>query len=356
MLADHRPDGGVDGEVIRFAATAGDRGRWEPRNRPAAEHLDPDCPVGIVVINYGSHALLRENLQPLSVELASSCLPHRIAVVDNFTTDLERERVARLAADNDWICVLRPDNRGFGAAVNHGAEVLLDNGCQSIVMVNPDCRVTVATISGMAEQLAAQPLSMVGPRVLTSDVGLYSAGSVVDLRNGDTRRALPDDGDPDHRGPGVTGWISGACLAVGAPLWRAIGGFDERYFLYWEDVDLSRRALDAGAELWVRNDLTAVHDEGGTQLRASERSKSSGYYVGNMRGRLRYAADHLATGELVRWLFWSPAANWKILMRGGRRQLGSGLLPWRALIAGTVPGMATAGVELLRRSVAAFRR
>ena len=44
-------------------------------------------------------------------------------------------------------------------------------------------------------------------------------------------------------------WLTGASLAMSITLWEQVGGFDERYFLYWEDVDLSWRILQAGGEL-----------------------------------------------------------------------------------------------------------
>ena len=63
-----------------------------------------------------------------------------------------------------------------------------------------------------------------------------------------------------------------------ADLWRAVGGFDEDYFLYWEDVDLSLRLLRAGAALEVRHDLEVVHDVGATSHDRAE-GKSAVYFV-----------------------------------------------------------------------------
>jgi GT2 family glycosyltransferase len=115
-------------------------------------------------------------------------------------------------------------------------------------------------------------------------------------------------------------------------LWERLGGFDEDYFLYWEDVDLSHRCDLLGGRLIVRADLTAVHDAGGTQDRASGRAKSATYYYYNCRNRLVFAAKHLGRRDQLRWLVRTPADARRVLLRGGRRQLAHpGRTVWPAL-------------------------
>jgi glycosyltransferase involved in cell wall biosynthesis len=122
-----------------------------------------------------------------------------------------------------------------------------------------------------------------------------------------------------------------------------IGGFDEGYFLYWEDVDLGYRAVAAGGTVILRDDLVAVHDEGGTHADGRpEGAKSAVYYRYNCRNRLAFGSRHLNRRQLLRWLVTTPAVSWEILLRGGRRQLlhSPGLL-WAA-VAGSLAGVALA--------------
>jgi len=90
--------------------------------------------------------------------------------------------------------------------------------------------------------------------------------------------------------PRTPPWLSGACFAMHRDLWTTVAGFDDDYFLYWEDVDLSYRVVKAGGRLAVRQDLVAVHDVGGTQHDVTQRAKSSTYYYYSCRNRLVFAA------------------------------------------------------------------
>jgi glycosyltransferase involved in cell wall biosynthesis len=104
-------------------------------------------------------------------------------------------------------------------------------------------------------------------------------------------------------------------------MWQRIGGFDDDYFLYWEDVDLSRRVVNAGGSVRADGTLHAVHDEGSTHRHADAGpAKSPTYYYYNARNRLLYAAKHLPASDQRRWLRTTPLASYRILLQGGRRQ------------------------------------
>ena len=87
----------------------------------------------------------------------------------------------------------------------------------------------------------------------------WASGAVLDPENGTTRRARPDELDGDRT------WQTGACFLATIAMWDVVGGFDDDYFMYWEDLDLSWRWRAAGGSLVLRADATAVHDAGGTQ-------------------------------------------------------------------------------------------
>ncbi len=90
-------------------------------------------------------------------------------------------------------------------------------------------------------------------------------------------------------------------MAFTISLYELVGGYDESYFLYWEDVDFSVRASHVGAHLQVLTDVTAIHDEGGTQETTKGRAKSLLYYRYNTRNRLLFAVSpslHRLAGDL----------------------------------------------------------
>ncbi len=122
-------------------------------------------------------------------------------------------------------------------------------------------------------------------------------------------------------------WLTAACLMVGSLTWRALDGFDESYFLYWEDVDLSYRALAMGAPLIVCSEAVAVHDEGGTQERSHGSAMSWDYYYFNIRNRLLFATRNLPADTRREWRRHAARESYRILLRGdGKRKF---LRPWR---------------------------
>ena len=314
---------------------------------PAAEPVAPPsgrARVGVVVVNHRSHHLLREGLDP-DGRLAREEL---VVVVDSGSSAAERRAVASLAAERGWVLVAIEGNPGFGAGVNVGAAAAFEAGCDCVVLLNPDARVPADVVLELARGCRDDPGTMVSPRLLDGAGRPHFHGSDVELASGRIRgRHLPRRGDDGWstgasrvRGTGLP-WLTGACLAVHRDLLTALGGFDERYFLYWEDVDLAYRAARHGARLLVRQDLVGHHDEGGTQGRRRGRALSARYYYYNARNRLRFAARHLPRPDVVRWLVHTPAVTREILLRGGRRQLLSPV-PLLAVTAGALAGVAHA--------------
>ena len=299
--------------------------------------------LAIVVVNYGSSRLLGENLAALETEGR----PFRVVVVDNFSSADERAATARLAAEHGWDLVGLPDNRGFAAGVNAGIRAARAAGCTCFLLLNPDASVTPEVAEALRAHVLRDRRALVSPRVLASDGQVFFDGSRLHLRDGRIRGRASI---APLRGPAVD-WVTGACLAVHDDLVRHVGEFQESYFLYWEDVDFSVRALAAGADLVVRHDLVALHDAGGTQGPTTGRAKSALYYRYNCRNRLHFAARHLPRRRLIRWMLATPAVGWEILLRGGRRQLVQqpGLLV--AAVRGSVAGLATAAAALVRRPV-----
>jgi GT2 family glycosyltransferase len=157
---------------------------------------------------------------------------------------------------------------------------------------------------------------MASPRIEDSRGRVVFAGAEMSWATGEMRRTQ-SDAPADAWMP----WLGGACLALHRDLFMTCEGFDEGYFMYWEDVDLSAKVLRAGGRLVVLPELLAVHDEGGTQDAADGPAKSPLYYYYNCRNRLLFARAHLTLGARMRWLAATPGASWQILMRGGRRQL-----------------------------------
>ncbi|MDX2377464.1 glycosyltransferase family 2 protein [Microbacterium sp. LRZ72] len=285
--------------------------------------------AALIIVNYGSSGLLEANAA--ANELPGGC---ELIVVDCYSGHAERARVAALCERHGWSAVLLEENRGFGGGVNAGAQLALEHGADVLVTLNPDAVIDAQALAALIDQARTQPDALVAPRIVTGSGASWFQGADLYLDDGSVagaHRRVP--GRPRRE------WLTGACLAVSAALWRRVGGFDEDYFLYWEDIDLSHRVLDAGGRLVIA-DVRAVHDEGQTHEDArAGRAKSETYYYYNVRNRLMYAGKHLGARDRRAWLRATPRVSYGILLQGGRRQFLRSLAPWRAGVRGMRDGV-----------------
>jgi GT2 family glycosyltransferase len=278
--------------------------------------------LAVVVVNYRSSGLLRRNLVRVAAELPDAA----IVVVDCWSSPEERRAVGGLCAEQHWQLVALADNRGFGGGMNAGVAAALESGVDDLLLLNPDAVITAPAVASLRVAVRSHRLRLVAPVILDDTGAVWFRGVDLDLADGSMHRAELDAPST----PGRRRWLTGACLLVTRQLWTATGGFDESYFLYWEDVDFSQRVVEAGGDLLVVAEATAVHQEGGTQHRPGARAKSSDYYYFNIRNRMRYAAAHLEDADVRRWRRTQLRAAYAVLLRGGRRQF---LRPWAPLSA-----------------------
>jgi GT2 family glycosyltransferase len=272
--------------------------------------------LAVLLVNYGTHALLEQNLE----HSLGPDFPGRVVVVDNLTTHEEQDAMAAGCARHGWDFLPLPSNEGFGGGMNRAADHAIRAGATELLLVNPDAWLEPETVARLREQVANDRRLLLAPRVERPDGRLYSDENDLYLEHGWTlwTRLRP----ADVREERVHTWVSGACLAMSTDLWQACGGFDEDYFLYWEDVDLSRRVVEAGGRVRVDPTLRAVHDEGSSQRTPAEGSgaKSPTYFYYNARNRLLYATKHVGPEDRRRWVRATPRLAYELAKQGGRRQ------------------------------------
>ncbi len=298
--------------------------------------------IGIVVVNFGSHSLLARHLSPLDLDRIAA----RVVIVDNFHSAAELSAVADLCNVHGWELVSSSRNLGFGAGMNLGVARAIELGCDAFLLLNPDARISTESVEKLAQMSRSEPRSLISPVILRPDGSVWFSGSTTWPASG---RVGKVDGT-FVSGPDT--WLTGACLMVHGHLWVELGGFADEYFLYWEDIDLSRRCVELGGTLRVAGDITAVHEVGGTQSSGHGASaKSSTYYYYNCRNRLLFASAHLPTKQLWSWLIRTPAQSAVIVLRGGRRQLVRSPRPILSGIGGALAGTGLALLELARRAV-----
>jgi hypothetical protein len=197
-------------------------------------------------------------------------------VVDNASSD--GSGLAALEFAPHVQLVRNADNLGFSRGVNRGLHA---TRAPLVLVMNPDCRLLPGALTGLRDELEHfDRCALVGPRILDPD------GSVQGSARGDPdmltglfgrstllRRILPglrvarrnvvsDDAIASGRRSVEVDWLSGACLLARRALLEDVGGFDERYFLYWEDADLCRRLRARGYHVRYVPGVSAVHRVG----------------------------------------------------------------------------------------------
>ncbi|CAH0223751.1 N-acetylglucosaminyl-diphospho-decaprenol L-rhamnosyltransferase [Microbacterium oxydans] len=287
--------------------------------------MPDESALAIIVVNYGSSALLELNLVATSRALPDAA----VYVVDNRTTAEEARRVGELAEREGWIALPQGGNLGFGGGVNRGVEAALADGRTRFLLLNPDASIGAEATHLLLDEVDVAESVVAAPLVDDGAGRVWSAGHVLDLRDGATHGRTWAERHPDAD---TRRWLTGAALMINDAAWTSVDGFDEEYFLYWEDVDFSLRIEDAGGRLVLVEQAKAIHDEGGTQGIGDPdvHAKSPLYYYYNIRNRMLLAQKLLDAETVRRWDAGSASAAREVLLRGGRRQL---LRPWRPLSA-----------------------
>lgn len=289
--------------------------------------------LAVVVVNYASARLLQRNLVTVEREAREIDPDPLIIVVDNWSGPDERRAAEELAAAQGWLLIAPASNTGFGGGVNIGVTRALEEGATDVLVINPDAHIDRSSLHSLAAATATSRTTLASPMIEDSEGRTWFAGIDLLLDDGTMRaRRKRVDGDPRPFEP----WLSGACLWVTREVWEMSGGFDHDYFLYWEDVDFSRRVVAAGGSLALVDDARAIHDEGGTQRSEPElsRAKSEHYYYYNIRNRMLFAVRHLDDEDVRRWRRSIPRTAREVILRGGRRQLLQSVVPVRAYLRG----------------------
>ena len=199
----------------------------------------PDRVTAIVVTFNSAHCL---------PDLAAcfAAWPH-VVVVDNASTDATVGEVRRLLPGAQLI--QNRSNLGFGAANNRAVRAATT---EFVLLINPDCSLdgtALARLVDCADRFASA--SLIGPQ-------LTDAKGSVDLSYGPGRTGWSARG-PAAEGPLCVGFVSGACMLIRTAAMHRIGGFDESFFLYYEDDDLCLRLQRECGPLIVEPTARAVH-------------------------------------------------------------------------------------------------
>jgi GT2 family glycosyltransferase len=244
--------------------------------------------ASVVIVNWNAGTALRDCVD--SVVTSGAGVIETI-VVDNASTD---DSLAPVRARHADVRVVETGaNLGFAAGANRGAMAARGD---ALVFLNPDARVEPRAIDVLVEALEATPGAGIAGGGLVDGAGRWQPGAarfhpVAHLLLDTTPGRLAARA---RRAPHVVDWVYGTFMAVRRDAFRQLGGFDESYFLYGEDLDLCHRAAALG--------LRTIHVPGARAVHGANVSAAQRFGVGReaavVEGEMRFYARRGRPGQL----------------------------------------------------------
>jgi GT2 family glycosyltransferase len=258
--------------------------------------------IDVVVVTYNSRLHVRDCVAPLCGDPAIS-----VIVVDNDSRDGTLDTLEGLPLT----AIARDVNGGFGSGCNVGWRT---GSSPNVVFLNPDSLVEPASMLALADRLENDPrIGILGPKIVDEEgrvqfsqrrfpsFGASLAVAFFVPRIRPTTRWSLDVADADaYRVTASPDWLSGACVAVRRDVLELLGGFDEHFFMYHEDIDICKRARDAGFDVRYEPSVTVMHVGGASAARTrliEVKARSRLLYARKHHGRLGELSER-ATGGL----------------------------------------------------------
>ncbi|MHC5797832.1 glycosyltransferase family 2 protein [Lacisediminihabitans sp. FW035] len=232
---------------------------------------DEHAEIAIVVVTYNNADHVAGLLESLRVEALQ--LRVRLIAADNDSAD---ETVSLLSAEPNVIVVPTGGNLGYAGGVNAASARL--GSADAVLVLNPDLSVEPGCLRAMLDRLVASGAGVVVPRLIGADgatsLSLRREPTIVNSL-GDALFGAHLPGRPalfsetvlspaSYESAHPVEWSTGAAVLTRRDIADAIGDWDERFFLYSEEVDYLRRARELGASIWFEPAARMRHDEGGS--------------------------------------------------------------------------------------------
>lgn len=262
-------------------------------------HPRPHYDVAIITVS--TNKLDRDCLRSVQQVLERSALKLCFVMVDNGSTAFRAHEYVTEHVPGATV-LLREKNHGFGSSCNLGAAAV---DADHYFFLNPDTRIDdPLAVDRMHAALTAHPhIGIIAPRIRYFDgrvqetcrrypswyTPIYQRLPLLDSEKVRAHKAAFLMADYDHERMRPVDWVQGSAFMIDGALWRELGGFDERFWMYYEDVDLCRRSWERGRAVFYYPEAELYHAYG----------KESAKMKGIMDGLLR---NPIARTHIKSWV------------------------------------------------------
>lgn len=261
--------------------------------------------VDIVIVNWNSGAFLKNCIESIFVNDIDH-ITGTVFIIDNNSSDSSLEVIL----NNDKIKVIKNnENLGFAKACNQGFRL-----CDSkyVLLLNPDTELQNNTLNECEIFLNRNmEVDILGCQLLDGKENITKSCSRFPSPSGFFKDALglsklaPSIFKPgilmtdfDHKESRFVDQVMGAFMFMRTTIFQKVGYFDEQFFVYFEEVDFSKRLADMGGETYFNSDIKAIHIGEGT----TKSVKAFRLYL-SLQSRLKYARKHFSKmGFMSTWL------------------------------------------------------
>lgn len=258
--------------------------------------------VDIVIINWNSGDLLQKCIHTLLTPSNQAQLG-TIFIIDNNSAD---NSIGLLPKSNKIRIIYNQDNVGFSKACNQGFKL---SEAPFVLLLNPDTQLFDTTLADCVQFMQSRPdVDIAGCQLLNEDGSIAKScarfPTVLHMCFESTglSKIAPKIFTPatlmtdwDHKESRFVDQVMGAFMFMRKEVFEKAGYFDERFFVYYEELDFSKRLAGLGGKSYYTTDIKAIHSGGGT----THNVKAFRLFL-NLRSRLQYAKKHFSrTGYIL---------------------------------------------------------
>ncbi|HEU5363949.1 MAG TPA: glycosyltransferase family 2 protein [Hanamia sp.] len=281
--------------------------------------------IDVIIVNWNSGFFLQKCLQSI-FDTPNKNFIHKVYIIDNDSDDLSMQEIE----SNDRIEIIwNKENRGFAKACNQGFKL---STAEYILLLNPDTQLLSTTLQDCITFINKKDdVDILGCQLLNDNGKVVASCSKFPTALGILRDATglskiaPSIFKPgiimrdwEHEESRFVDQVMGAFMFMRKSIFEKVGYFDERFFVYYEEVDFSKRLSELGGKSFFNAEIKAIHSGEGRGYSV----KAFRLFL-NLRSRLQYAKKHFTfLGYYCVWIctfFVEPLTRSTFLLLSGKK-------------------------------------